>query len=78
MGVPAGYHQTNERWLQFFILDIICADMSFNMMYSDKRYSGCKADCLGSRYAYQQCANQARSIGYCDGIHIGKLALCLL
>ena len=47
MRMPAGYHKTYKGRLQFFILYVICADMSFNMMHTNKWDPCGKADRFG-------------------------------
>ena len=50
MRMSSGYHQTDKRRFQILIFNIIGTDMSFDMVYADKRDSCCKADCLSSRH----------------------------
>ena len=77
MRVSAGCHKAHKRRLQLLMFDIICADMSADMMHTNQRKSGRKADCLRLRYTDQQCADQSGAVGDGDGCNIPQRQLRL-
>ena len=70
MRMSARYHKAGKRRLQFLMFNKIGADMSFDMMHSDKWLIRCKCDRFCFRYPDKKCTNQPRSICNCNGSHI--------
>ena len=44
--VPSGHHKSQVRGLKLRVFHIICRNMPFDMIYSDKGFSCCKGQCF--------------------------------
>ena len=51
------------------VFDIVSADMSLDVMYTDQGNPCGKTDGLSRRHAHQKRSHQTRSVGHGDGIH---------
>ena len=75
--MTAGNHQAQKRRLKLRSCNIICADMSLDVMHPDKRNSARKADCLCFRHSDKKRSYQSRTIGHRNCIQIRELPVCL-
>ena len=62
------YDQTGKRRLELLVFDIVRTDMALDMVDTDQRFFQRIGECLRFRYTDEQGTDEARTIGYRDGI----------
>ena len=72
MRVTAGYHKAYEGRLQVFVLDKVGADMSLDMVDSDKWFVLGKSDGFGGGYSNEKGAYKTGAVGHGNCIDIIK------
>ena len=70
MGMSAGRHKTEKRRFQIRMFNIVCRNMSLDMVHADQRKVPRKCDRLRLRNANQQRADQPRPVGHAHGVDI--------
>ena len=69
MTVSAGGDQRRKGWCQFRKSEIVCGNVSANMMDRDQRFSGCEGKSLCKIDTDQQRTDQPRRVGNGNRIH---------
>ena len=70
--MPAACDKADERRLQIGVRDIVGADMPLDVVNRNQRQVRAVGQRLGAADAYQQCADQAGTVGNGDCVQIGK------
>ena len=75
--MSAGYDQADKRRLQIRVFNIVCRDMTFNMMHTHKWFFRRKGNGFRLSHANKQRTDQPWSVGHADCIDVIQSHLCI-
>ena len=78
MRMTAGNHQRHIRRFKILIFNVVCTDMSFDVMDTHKGFICRKSKGLGFCQTYQQRPHQTWAISHTDGVNVLQCDACFL